>query len=343
MHFGTQMRRGLADPVCCWPLHPAYFCLPVRPTRTTSASSAWAWRSPICRSAATGSLPAPLRRRGRSKRGRSTKSVRPMAGRHEVGFRYDLNVNPMASLNEGYNGTRVGGHPVVISLLLGTMRGSMPFASTPTRMHGSTCARRPSYWLNQVKERYGKDGWVCKQGTPGADEQPVGGLFIKEHCEKATASRHFILDRELYRNPNQDLTNFVGGPRLLDRARQLTAKPLLLLVVPGPAAPPTRVAPVHQNAVRPGELAVGRHRHVLHGDRIIDIAADDASGPGTESALRSRNGRGTAPPAGRRSGYGLIGRARCRSDRPVAARSFRSVRRSPPSRRSGPATSAARC
>lgn len=137
------------------------------------------------------------------------------AGRHEVGFRYDLDANPMASLNEGYNGTRVGGHPVLISLLIGD-DARVDAIRIDTDPHARFYMRKKAFLLaDQVKERYGKDGWICKEGTPSADEQPVGGLFIKEHCEKTTASRHLVLERELHRDPGKDVTNFVGSTRLL--------------------------------------------------------------------------------------------------------------------------------
>ena len=136
------------------------------------------------------------------------------AGRHEVGFRYDLDANPMASVNEAYNGTKVGGHPVVISLLIGDAR--VDAIRIDTDPHARLYLRKKAFLLaDQVKERFGKDGWVCKEAAPSADEQPVGGVFIKEHCEKTAAGRHLILDRQLYRNPNQDLTSFVGGTQLL--------------------------------------------------------------------------------------------------------------------------------
>lgn len=136
-------------------------------------------------------------------------------GRHEVGFRYDLDANPMASLNEGYNGTRVGGHPVVISLLIGD-DARVEAIRIDTDPHARMYLHKKAFLLGeQVKERYGRDGWICHEGAPSADEQPVGGVFIKEHCEKTTAGRHLILDRELYRDPDQDLSHFVGGTQLL--------------------------------------------------------------------------------------------------------------------------------
>lgn len=137
------------------------------------------------------------------------------AGRHEIGFRYNLDENPMASLNEGYNGTRVGGHPVVVSLLIGddARVDAIRIVSDPAaRLY----MRKKAFLLaEQVKERYGREGWTCREGRPSATEQPVGGIFINEHCEKTAAGRHLVLDRELHRNPAEELGKFVGRTLLL--------------------------------------------------------------------------------------------------------------------------------
>ena len=137
------------------------------------------------------------------------------AGRHEVGFRYNLDTVPMANLNEGYNGTRVGGHPVVVSLLIGADArvDAIRIATDPgARLY---LRKKAFLFAEQVKERYGRDGWACREGQPSATEQPVGGVFVKEHCEKTVAGRHLVLDRELYRDPGQDLDRFTGGTQLL--------------------------------------------------------------------------------------------------------------------------------
>jgi hypothetical protein len=141
------------------------------------------------------------------------------AGRHEVGFRYNLDDVPMANLNEGYNGTRVGGHPVVVSLLIGD-DARVDAIRIDTDPNARLYLRKKAFlFAEQVKERYGRDGWVCREGQPNATEQPVGGIFVKEHCEKLTAGRHLVLDRELYRNPDQELGKFVGGTQLLIERR----------------------------------------------------------------------------------------------------------------------------
>ena len=45
-------------------------------------------------------------------------------------------------------------------------------------------------------------------------EQPVGGVFIHEHCEKTTESRRYLLDRELFRDPSKDLRDFTNATQL---------------------------------------------------------------------------------------------------------------------------------
>jgi hypothetical protein len=137
------------------------------------------------------------------------------AGWHEIGFRYDPVANPMARLNDKFGGTRVAGHPVRLALLLtdeGVVAG-LRIATDPT---APLYLHKKAFLLaDQVMARYGASGWTCVKGVPSAHEQPVGGVFVKEHCEKTTPSRHLLLDRELYRDPAQDLREFVGGTELL--------------------------------------------------------------------------------------------------------------------------------
>jgi len=137
------------------------------------------------------------------------------AGRHEVGFRYDDADNPMARINADYVGTKIGGHPVLISLLIGD-DARLDAIRIDTDPHARFYLRKKAFLLaDQVKTRYGEAGWVCKEGAPTAEQQPIGGVFIKEHCEKTTAIRHIVLDHELYRNPDAGPRNFVGGTQLL--------------------------------------------------------------------------------------------------------------------------------
>ena len=66
----------------------------------------------------------------------------------------------------------------------------------------------------QVKARFGGAGWTCASQDPAADQEPVGGVFLNEHCEKTTAARKLTLDRALFRRAGQDLKDFVSRSRL---------------------------------------------------------------------------------------------------------------------------------
>jgi hypothetical protein len=68
---------------------------------------------------------------------------------------------------------------------------------------------------DQVMARYGEEGWTCVKAAPGGDAEPLGGVFIKEHCEKSTPARHLIVDRALYRHPGADVGDFVNSSEIL--------------------------------------------------------------------------------------------------------------------------------
>ena len=65
--------------------------------------------------------------------------------------------------------------------------------------------KRAYLFGEQVKARYGEDGWNCTQHEPTSEQQPIGGAFVNEHCEKANGERRLVLDRELHRQPGRDL------------------------------------------------------------------------------------------------------------------------------------------
>ena len=140
-------------------------------------------------------------------------------GLHGVSFRYDDSTNQLARINEDARGTKIAGQPVLLALLIGD----------DARVDGLRIETDPSVRLyaykkaflfgQQVKARYGQEGWSCTEAKPSADEQPVGGVFVKEHCEKTTASRRFVLDRQLFRHAGQDLKNFTDGTQLTILAR----------------------------------------------------------------------------------------------------------------------------
>jgi hypothetical protein len=149
-----------------------------------------------------------------------TKCPPDQAGRRAVGFRYDQATNPLARVNDVYTGTRVGGHPVLLALLIGR-DGRVDAMRIDTDPHAGRYMHKKAFLLGeQVKERYGPHGWTCMEGEPTAAQQPIGGTFVKEHCEKQTPARHLVLDRALYHDPAGDPAAFVNATHLLIEATE---------------------------------------------------------------------------------------------------------------------------
>lgn len=136
------------------------------------------------------------------------------AGLRAVRFRYDEGENFRGSVNDTYEGTKVGGHPVLLALLLddaGTVRGLRIESDPAARLF----FRKKAHLLAELaKARFGEDGWTCTQMQPSADEEPVGGVFVKEHCEKVTLTRRYLLDRALLRRPGEELRGFTSRSRV---------------------------------------------------------------------------------------------------------------------------------
>jgi hypothetical protein len=136
-------------------------------------------------------------------------------GLHAVAFEYDASESPLALTNDSYEGTRIAGQPVRLALLIGE-NGDVGGISIQTDPHARLYLRKKAFLFGlQARARYGADGWVCKEAGPGPGEEPVGGVFVKEHCEKITPTRHLIVERELYRPAQKPLQDFVGASSLL--------------------------------------------------------------------------------------------------------------------------------
>lgn len=136
-------------------------------------------------------------------------------GLHAVAFEYDKSANPLALVNDTYEGTRVAGQPVLLALLMsddGHVGGIRIRTDPAARLY----LRKKAFLFGlQAMARYGADGWNCREAEPRPGEEPVGGVFVKEHCEKTTATRHLIVDRALYRRADEPLKDFVGTSELL--------------------------------------------------------------------------------------------------------------------------------
>jgi hypothetical protein len=136
-------------------------------------------------------------------------------GLHAVSFRYDDSNNELARITDKDEGTKIAGQPVLLAALIGD-DGRLDGLRIETDPKARLYQHKKAFLFGlQVRARYGDDGWTCTQGEPATDEQPIGGVFVKEHCEKTANGRHFVVDRELFRRPDKDLREFVGGTQVL--------------------------------------------------------------------------------------------------------------------------------
>lgn len=100
-------------------------------------------------------------------------------------------------------GTRVAGHPVLLSVLFdeaGTVRGIRFLSDT----RGDGAERRMAHLLRlAVMERYGSNGWACEDFPLAEGETPVGGIFVKQKCEKRGPERAVFVSAQFLRRPGQ--------------------------------------------------------------------------------------------------------------------------------------------
>ncbi|MCP3392178.1 hypothetical protein NLM27_25675 [Bradyrhizobium sp. CCGB12] len=136
-------------------------------------------------------------------------------GLHGLSFRFNDDLNPLAALSDKYQGTKLGGHPVLLTGLVDSS-GALQGIRIDTDPNARPFWRKKAYLLALiVRARYGEGGWTCREAEPHEGETPVGGLLIKERCEKRSERRHLVLDREVYRRAGQPLSDFVNATRFI--------------------------------------------------------------------------------------------------------------------------------
>jgi len=138
-------------------------------------------------------------------------------GLHEVSARFDDEDeyigraidDPLYA--QGRTGTRVAGHPVILSALFdrnGRLR-ALRFVSDP---RAAPQERRMAHLLRlAVINRYGPGSWSCTDFPPAAGESPVGGVFLKQRCEKITPERHLMVEARFLRKPGQSDVDPITG------------------------------------------------------------------------------------------------------------------------------------
>ncbi len=116
------------------------------------------------------------------------------------------------------DGTLVAGHPALLTLLIDD-GGRVTGIQIETDPKARLFLRKKAFLLGQqAKSRYGEEGWACTEGQPGAEGEPVGGVYLKERCTKTTSGRALTVERNLFRRPGQDIKNFVDETRISIKA-----------------------------------------------------------------------------------------------------------------------------
>jgi hypothetical protein len=138
------------------------------------------------------------------------KCPKTAAGLYAVGFRFNSRLNSLAKVNDAYDGTRVAGHPVALTVLIDE-QGTVDALRIDTDPQARLFWRKKAYMLALAfKSRYGEDGWECRNREPAEGQTAVGGVFIMEHCEKNAEGRQLLLDRSVYRGQGQPMNDFVN-------------------------------------------------------------------------------------------------------------------------------------
>jgi hypothetical protein len=139
------------------------------------------------------------------------------SGLHEVYARFDDEDefigkaidDPLYARGKG--GTRLAGHPVILSVLFdrgGVLRALRLVTDPRAPPH----ERRMAHLLRlAVFNRYEPEGWSCTDSPPAAGEAPVGGIFVKQRCEKASPERHLLVETRFLRKPGQSDTDPATG------------------------------------------------------------------------------------------------------------------------------------
>ena len=102
-----------------------------------------------------------------------------------------------------FYGTRVAGHPVVLSVLFDEA-GVAQAIRAVTDQRADVSSRRNAYLLRvAIMNSYGPDGWACTDTPLAQGETAVGQFFVNSRCEKSVGPRRMVVEAHLYRKAGQ--------------------------------------------------------------------------------------------------------------------------------------------
>jgi hypothetical protein len=132
-----------------------------------------------------------------------TSGLREVAARFDDEDEYVAKALGEPSYAAQRTGTRVAGHPVILSALFddGGILRVIRMMSDP---RAAPAERRMAHLLGvAVINRYGADGWTCTDFPPADGESAVGGVFIKQRCDKTMPERALTVETHFLRKPGQ--------------------------------------------------------------------------------------------------------------------------------------------
>ncbi len=148
-------------------------------------------------------------------------AVEAVTGLHEVYVRYDdenefivrlyRELQGEALWLETFTGTKVAGHPVILSALFddaGILQGIRAVSDPRAGLD----QRRYAYLMRiPITARYGRAGWECVDLQAEDGETDVGGMFVKQRCTKVVPDeKRLNLATNLFRKRGQDGLDDLG-------------------------------------------------------------------------------------------------------------------------------------
>jgi hypothetical protein len=135
-------------------------------------------------------------------------------GLREVGFDYTETRVEFVKANDKWEGTRVFGHPSLVSLLIddqGVVDGIRIVTDPDSRRY----MRKKAFLLGRrAKYHFSPATWTCERMEPSDGEEPVGGVYFKERCVNRFGDRVVKLEIDLFRTPGQTMEEFVNATRI---------------------------------------------------------------------------------------------------------------------------------
>ena len=135
-------------------------------------------------------------------------------GLHEVRFDYTETRVEFVKANEKWEGTRVFGHPSVVSLLIDD-EGIVDGIRIVTDPEARRYMKKKAFLLGKrAKYHFSPATWDCEKMEPSDSEEAVGGIYVKERCVNRFDDRVVKLEIDLYRAPGQPPEEFVNATRI---------------------------------------------------------------------------------------------------------------------------------